>query len=109
MQVLDWLDKVGMEFIASHRDNGRSIEDVQKLIEEYNQYRSDKMAPVTEQVTKLRDMMKEFEEMGHFELNRVRSIGNHLEQKWEQFETGINTYSSNLKLSLEFQVSYDYC
>ena len=102
---MKWLDKEGKEFIKSHCDYGKSIEEVKGLIEEFQSYNDSKVKPVTEQVERLQTMMKEFEEMGHHELNRIRSLGNHLEQRWEKFEMESNNYGTNLKLSLELQVS----
>ncbi len=99
---------MGNVFIKNHCDYGKSIEDVKRLIEEFHCFNNENMKPVTIQVDKLKNMMKEFEEMGHYELNRIRSIGSHLEQRWEKFEMECNNYWTNLKLSLELQVSLNY-
>ena len=93
-----------MVFLTSHKEYGKSLEEVKKLIEEFEMFSNEKVKGVAEQVEQLRKMMKQFEEMGHYELNRIRSIGTHLEQQWNRFEKDAKLYISNLKLSLEFQV-----
>lgn len=102
--MLDWLDTKGAEFITTHREFGKSTEEVEKLIEECKGFDKEELEPVTLQVEKLQKMMKEFEEMGHYELNRIRSIGNHLQKRWDRFETDKKTYDTNLQQSQEFHV-----
>lgn len=60
--------------------------------------------PMFQKVKELRNKISLFEESGHYELNRIRSIGNHLEQQWLKFDTEVQTRLANLKLSLSFQV-----
>lgn len=57
-------------------------------------------------IDELRGKLSAFENSGHYELNRIRSIGSHLEQQWVKFNTELETRSSNLKLSLSFQVCF---
>lgn len=103
--MLDWLDSKGKDFITTHREFGKSTEEVEKLIEECKTFDTDELQPIILQVQRLQKMMKDFEEMGHYELNRIRSIGNHLQMRWDKFEADKSTYDTNLQLSKEFHVT----
>ena len=98
------MDDVGIVFLDGCKDYGKSLEEVEELIQNHQNFEKDSMESITTQVEELRNMIKTFEETGHYELNRIRSIGSHLEQRWNQFECDMKTRYSNLKLSLSFQV-----
>lgn len=102
--MLKWLDEIGVVFLENRHDYGRSLEEVNQLLHECNTFQRDVMLPITDKVEELKNLMKQFEETGHYELNRIRSIGSHLEQRWDRFESDMKTRLSNLKLSLSFQV-----
>lgn len=102
-KILKWLDDVGIVFLDGCKDYGKSLEEVEELIQNHQNFEKDSMESITTQVEELRNMIKTFEETGHYELNRIRSIGSHLEQRWNQFECDMKTRYSNLKLSLSFQ------
>ena len=102
---MKWLDEVGAVFLEHRHDYGRSLEEVEKLLQNYDVFQRDSMSPMVRKVDELKKMMNQFEESGHYELNRIRSIGSHLEQQWNRFESDVKTRLANLKLSLSFQVS----
>ena len=106
---MKWLDDVGIVFLDGYKDYGKSLEEVEELIQNHQKFEKDSMESITTQVEELRNMIKKFEEAGHYELNRIRSIGSHLEQRWNQFECDMKTRYSNLKLSLSFQVCICIC
>ena len=105
--MLKWLDEDGASFLEHRNEYGRSIEEVHKLTRQCEEFEKNKMQPVAEKVALLQVMMKQFEEAGHYELNRVRSVGMLLESRWEGFDRDVKTRIANLKLSLTFQVSSD--
>lgn len=104
---MKWLDETGAAFLENRHDYGRSLEEVEKLLKNYDTFQRDSMAPMAKKVDELKKMMNQFEESGHYELNRIRSIGSHLEQQWNRFESDVKTRSANLKMSLSFQVNCD--
>lgn len=101
---MKWLDEVGATFSHHRKEYGRSLEDVQQLLKEHDAFYHSIVMPMFQKVKDLKNKMAVFEESGHYELNRIRSIGNHLEQQWLKFDTEIQTRLSNLKLSQSFQV-----
>jgi thioesterase domain-containing protein len=102
-RVLKWLDEVGVAHLDRCRDYGRSMEEVEQLLKDFDDFEKKTMTPVSDKVVKLKEMMAHFEENCHYDLNRIRSIGSHLEQRWTSFESDVKTYKSNLNLSLTFQ------
>lgn len=109
VQVLKWLDEDGASFLQNRHEYGRSIEEVHKLTRDCEDFEKNDVEPIAQRVTQLRLMMKQFEETGHYELNRVRSVGMLLESRWECYDRDVKTRRANLKLSLTFQVSMDHC
>lgn len=103
MQVLKWLDNVGLVFLRRRHDYGRSLEEVEQRLKECEEFEREKMSPIVVRVGILRKMMQQFEEAGHHELNKLRDMWATLDKRWKTFEEDMETRMNNLKLSLSFQ------
>ena len=102
-QVFKWLDNVGVVFLKRRHDYGRSLEEVKLRLEECSVFEREKVAPVSQQVDRLRSMMEQFEDAGHYELNKLRGQWSQLDKRWKSFEDDMKTRMTNLELSLSFQ------
>uniref|UniRef100_A0A1X7TP97 Uncharacterized protein n=1 Tax=Amphimedon queenslandica TaxID=400682 RepID=A0A1X7TP97_AMPQE len=102
-KMLKWLDEVTSALKKTRNDYGDSIQDVQKLLQDHETFSFNIVSPMHEKIGELKRRLAGFEKSGHYDLNRIRSIGSHLEQQWVKFNTDVETRLSNLKLSLSFQ------
>ena len=92
-----------MVFLNRRHDYGRSLEEVRLRLDECSVFERDKMNPVSQQVDGLRSMMKQFEDAGHYELNKLRGTWSQLDRRWKSFEEDMKIRMNNLELSLSFQ------
>ena len=92
-----------MVFLNHRHDYGRSLEEVRLRQDECSVFERDKMTPVSRQVDRLRSMMEQFEDAGHYELNKLRGTWSQLDKRWKLFEEDVKIRMNCLELSLSCQ------
>lgn len=101
--VMEWLDFEGTKYSPGGHEYGRSLEEVQKLVEEQQEFWERNVKVMEQEVERLAGVYKGLEEGGCTELNQIRTLNAGLLRKWGMFHQDLKTRMGNLMLSMEFQ------
>ena len=102
-RVMAWLENEGSKFLPGGHDYGRSVEEVQGLMEAQEGFWERNVRGMEEEMGRLAAVYRGLEEGGCTELNQIRTLNGGLQQKWGAFRKDLTSRMANLVLSLEFQ------
>ena len=101
-RVMEWLDYEGTKCPLGGHEYGRSLEEVQKLIEEHEGFWERNVKVMEQEIDRLAEVYRGLEEGGCTELNQIRTLNAGLLRKWGVFYQDLKTRKDYLRQSMDF-------